>query len=99
MLGIFDSAFANRNSSKGSILLITTLYVVGVFMMLGKLQTPFIIMNTITASYLLLLTILSFLRKKSLMRNINEGDFYVTRTIYHVIVSTVSCFLIAADKL
>ena len=99
MLGIFDSAFANRNSSKGSILLITTLYVAGVFMMLGKLQTPFIIMNIITASYLLLLSILSFLRKKSLMRNINEGDFYVTRTIYHVIVSTVCCFLIAADKL
>jgi len=98
-LGIFDAVFANRNSLKSSILLISTLYIAGVFMMLGELQTPFIIMNTITASYLLLLSISSFLRKKSLMRNINEGDFYVTRAIYHVIVSTVCYFLIAADKL
>ena len=99
MLGIFDAVFANRNSLKSSILLISTLYFAGVFMMLGELQTSFIIMNTITASYLLLLSISSFLRKKSLMRNINEGDFYVTRAIYHVIVSTVCCFLIATDKL
>ena len=97
-IGFADAVFVRRVSSKSSILLILMLGASGLFMLVAQLSTLFMLMNSLTITFLLSMSMLSFKVKKKHDLNIVEGDFYIIRAIYHLIVSTVCCFLIAVDK-